>query len=558
MRATWRFCRADRPSAYDGTEVLDQGRDRLPEITARYQIDADELVQVLAAVERFAQKHGGSGRIPLLMDAVLTRDRQADDEQRSPRLMVLKRVARVVVRVNGKPARRRDPLNETTRKFLGVPETIMKGLSAQERFSLAVRLLVSEDEADALDQVGFMVLAQLMRICRDAPIETVHLETLNSLMGFDGRHTGIDHKKLIRKLAVLNPIPTLLDVDLLELERFREALGLGPAPEFLQLGSALDQLIDVARPLGPIDQKRLKDLSHAIRHELPVLVGPPTWRSLQRTFQHEPSRPLEQILSRLTFVIGARTQRASTLLERAIGDLVEVGRNSIDAARFAELCRQACSSPLSKEVIAEYVGETHDQFTPDKLERHGAAEERVLVDEALALFRDIEVDEDAVRLALPPAPRGYTPLTDREMARIRVLAAVLETSEARHRIMKLRALNGHKLHSAELDALEYMIGEGDLVDTMRVDFHDPLGEWREGFDWEDDDELNDDFDMEEYDYAEEDAGSVLMDEWEQDDPSDEEEDLDSMVGGQAGGAFDHGAFHHLRVHLNHQLRRRSI
>ena len=81
-----------------------------------------------------------------------------EDEARSPKLTVLKRVARVVVRANGVPARRKDPLNETIKKFLGVSERLSAALRPQQRYNLAVRLIMLDDEQDALDYVGFALI----------------------------------------------------------------------------------------------------------------------------------------------------------------------------------------------------------------------------------------------------------------------------------------------------------------------------------------------------------------------------------------------------------------
>ena len=180
------------------------------------------------------------------------------------------------------------------------------------------------------------------------------------------------------------------------------------------MGSALDQLIKVARPLGPIDQKRLTDLAQAIRRELSVLVGPPAWRSLLNLFEHPIPQNLTALEAKLTFSMGTRTERSRTLLANGIRELLNVGRNAMDAARFADFCRQASAEPLSADVIAEFAAETHDDFTPSKVERTGAAEQRALVEQALSAFENVGVDLDVLRDAMPPPPWGFRGLSDQD------------------------------------------------------------------------------------------------------------------------------------------------
>jgi CheY-like chemotaxis protein len=515
-------------------EVLSQGRDRIPEITGRYKLDAEELIHVLSAVEKFAKKHGGVSRIPLLMDAVLNREQSSEEDARSPRLMVLKRVARVVIRANGVPARRKDPLSETVKKFLGVPDSISGRLSSKVRFNLAIRLIMAEEENDALDFVGFTLLAQLIQTSRGTNVDNGHLEALNSLLGFDGRHTGIDPKKLIRQLAVLNPIPALVDIDLLELNSYREALENSAFDEYRPLASALEQLTDVARPLGPIDQKRLKDLSQAIRQELPVLVGRPTWRSLLRALTEELVPPTDQIMKRLTFLMGARSEESRKMLQQAIRDLLEVGQSAMDAARFAEFCRQASAEPLSRDVISEFAGETHTEFTPDRVQRQGAAERRALLEGALSSFQHMNIDLEQIRQYLPPPPRGYTTLSDQEMTRMQVLAAVLEGRPLQEQQNILQHFLGeHKLWTPEIEALRSMLGACDVMDLIAETLHDPSCEIRDGFDYEV--ELERDEAAVEGFYGDDDDDD---EDW---DDVDEDEELSSIADVESAHVFDLGA-----------------
>ena len=311
-------------------EIIDSGRDRLPAIAARYRISSSELVHILGAVERFAQKHGGLNSIPLLLDEVLKRDPNLASSH-APKLMLLKRVARVVIRAQGKMSRGRDALNDALKKFVGASPQVTKTLTADERYNLAVRILMAENEQDAIDQAAFLVLAHLVNIPDDTPLDEPHFEALSSLLGLDGRLEGVDPKKLIRMMANLHPLPVLARIDLKRLAIFRQSLQ-GAVNPYPALGSALDQLIKVARPLGPIDQKRLTDLAQAIRQELSVLVGPPAWRSLLNLFEHPIPQNLTALEAKLTFSMGTRTERSRTLLANGIRELLNVGRNAMDCS----------------------------------------------------------------------------------------------------------------------------------------------------------------------------------------------------------------------------------
>ena len=55
-------------------EVVEFGRDRLPEIAANYNIPATELSQVIATMESFCRKHGATNKMPLLIDEVLRKN----------------------------------------------------------------------------------------------------------------------------------------------------------------------------------------------------------------------------------------------------------------------------------------------------------------------------------------------------------------------------------------------------------------------------------------------------------------------------------------------------
>ena len=100
-------------------EVVEFGRDRLPEIAANYNIPAPELSQVIGTMESFCRKHGATNKMPLLIDEVL-RKNGTNEGAGGPQLSLLQRVARVVIKALGKPSSRQDALNETIR-CTGVP-----------------------------------------------------------------------------------------------------------------------------------------------------------------------------------------------------------------------------------------------------------------------------------------------------------------------------------------------------------------------------------------------------------------------------------------------------
>ncbi|MEE2786128.1 MAG: hypothetical protein VX589_02245 [Myxococcota bacterium] len=533
-------------------EILDTGRDRLPAIAARHRLNPSELVYVLGAVERFAKKHGGSGSIPLLLDEVLKRDPNLGPDSNAPKLMLLKRVARVVIRAGGKVSRGRDALNDTLKKFLGAPPSITKQIIPQERYNLAVRFLMCESEQDAIDQAAFVVLGALVNPPDPEAIGEEHFDALSALLGLDGRHEGIDPKKLVRLMANLHPLPVLARIDLKQLSMYQDLLGQVAKP-YPALDSALDQLTKVARPLGPIDQKRLSDLYQAVRMELSVLVGPAAWQSLLHLFNFPVPAPLKILESKLTFIMGARTERSRQLLSEAIEQLVAVGKNAMDAARFANFCRQASAEPLSADVIAEFVGETHDEFSPNKVERTGAAEARALVEQALNDFSNVGVDLNAVRASMPPAPWGYDELGEQDMARMRALAAVLDNRplDEQRRILR-RFLGSHKLHPEEVEALELMLGKGEVIDEIRGRFFDPSAADRPGFDYayvddsqgQDDPGFDyaDDFDdFDALDDLDDDVEDAPNDELDLDDEWDDDDELDGMADDFEGGTFDMGA-----------------
>lgn len=448
--------------------VLDQGRDRLPEVAKAHQVEARSLARVTEAVEEFAEHHGGPSRIPLLMNEVISK---VDEKrlQTPGKLLILKRVARVVLRTQGHSGRKKDALNETLRKMIGVPMPVLVGLTPDDRVDLSGRLLFAETEDEALDHCQLMIFGHMLRNVDRFPLSPNHLHALAAILGLKARIPGIAPEELLQRLAVLNPAPVLYDVDLLDLEPFREMIAEPPTSALDKaLAGALDGLIEAGAPLGDLDQRRLSALLQAVRAESAVLIGRPTWRTLHIALGREVQPPVDRIIERMTFLLGARTRPARGRLLQSLADLIEVGRNALDAARFAEFCRAAASEPLSRDVIEEYAAEAPAEFTPDRDRRPGAAEERALIDAALRDLAPVGIDPAAARENLPPAPRIATRLSPQEMTRMRVLAAGLDVRPLPEQVQLVdRTLGGDHFKVPQLHAMENMIGEGPTVEMLR-------------------------------------------------------------------------------------------
>ncbi len=449
--------------------VLDQGRDRLPELAKEHKVEARSLARVTSAVEDFAEHHGGPSRIPLLMNEVI---RKVDDGggQTGGKLLILKRVARVVLRTQGHSGRKKDALNETMRKMIGVPMPVLVGLTPDDRVDLSGRLLFAETEEEALDHCRLMVFSHMLRNVDRFPTSPNHLHALAAILGLKARISGITPEELLQRLAVLNPSPVLYDVDLLDLEPFRELIPDPPTSALDKaLAGALDGLLEAGDPLGDLDQRRLSALLGAVRTESAVLIGRPTWRTLHIALSSEVRPPVDRIIDRMTFLLGARTHVARNRLLQALADLIDVGRHALDAARFAEFCRAAAYEPLSREVIEEYAAETPAEFTPDRDRRPGAAEEQALVTAALDALKSAGIDPQAVLENLPPAPRIATRLNPEEMTRMRVLAAGLEGKPmGEQEKLVTRSLGGEMFKMPQLAAMESMLGEGATVEMLRT------------------------------------------------------------------------------------------
>lgn len=449
--------------------VLDQGRDRLPEVAKEHKVEARSLARVTEAVEDFAEHHGGPSRIPLLMNEVISK---VDDGRGTTagKLLILKRVARVVLRTQGHSGRKKDALNETMRKMIGVPMPVLVGLTPDDRVDLSGRLLFAENEDEALDHCRLMVFGHMLRNVDRFPTSPNHLHALAAILGLKARIGGITPEDLLQRLAQLNPTPVLYDVDLLDLEPFREMIPDPPSSALDKaLAGALDGLLEAGEPLGDLDQRRLSALLGAVRAESAVLIGRPTWRTLHIALSSEVRPPVDRIIDRMTFLLGARTRTARGRLLQALADLIDVGRNALDAARFVEFCRAASYEPLSREVIEEYAAETPAEFTPDRERRPGAAEEQALVAAAIEALRPAGIDPQTVEENLPPAPRIATRLNPEEMTRMRVLAAGLEGRPINEQAQLVnRTLGGELFKVPELTAMESMLGEGPTVELLRT------------------------------------------------------------------------------------------
>lgn len=463
-------------------EVVECGRDRLPEIAGQYRIPAKELSAMSARMESFCNRHGGLSKMPLLLDEVIKKNSE-EDLLSPPQLSLLHRVSRVVIKSQGKPSHRQDALNETIRKFTGVPTELLEHLTIEHRFKLAIGMLNVQSFDKAIDRIGYFVVGLILRRLRNENADQNDINALNSLLGFDARYSSIRIKSLVRNLAILNPIPSLHYVELSDIRLCVPLLEQMELQNSVALHSAVEQLADMGRPMGPIDQKRLKDLLNAVKYELPVLLARPAWISLYRLLTSEVSEGLGEIRDRFLFIVGARRPEPKERLITALQKLIEVGRHVMDAARFAELCRNATITLLDSALIADYVDDIHEEFSKRPSGRSGAAEERAILDQALAGFNGFPIDVSELKDNLPPRLAGMPELSPLEEARLRVLAAGLELLPSeKHEAAIQHFLQGHKLHPEELDALTTLLGESASLSRLGITLVDQSGTFRDGFD----------------------------------------------------------------------------
>jgi len=453
--------------------VIDRGRDRLPAIAKEFQVPAKDLVRVMNAVQEYTGDAAKKDEILLLMTEVIQKGEEARAREfESGKLVVLKRVARMVVKNQGAMPKNRDPFNETLKKFLGIPVKVLAQLAPEERQEFASRLLFIEEEEEALELSRITIFVYILRGVDVYPVTDDHITGLAALLGVRKRIRGLDIDRLINKIGTLNPNPSLVEMDLKDLAPFRTTIS-PPRNEVEEnLMVILDRLIGAAKVLGEVDVRRLTALASAIRSESSVLIGRPTWKSLFDALTHEGDRRTEKLLERITFFLGARTPESHKKLVSAVKNLLDVGKNSMDAARFAEFCRQAASEALSKEVIREFASETHEEFTPDKNQRPGAAEERARVERALTIFDRLDIDLEYIRENLPPRPRRPFPELERdEVTRLRVLAGAVENVDEhdQHEVMK-RYLIDHAVEGDQLDALRHFLGSSPAYEFIRSQY----------------------------------------------------------------------------------------
>ena len=453
--------------------VIDRGRDRLPAIAKEFGIHAKDLVRVINAVQEYTDDPQKKDQILLLMNEVIQKGEEARDKfMESGKLVVLKRVARMVVKNRGEMPPNRDPFNETLKKFLGVPVSVLEQMEPEERHEFASRVLFIEDEEKALELARTTVFAQILRGVDVLSVTDEHISALAALLGIRKRLRGLDIDSLIAAIATLNPKPLLAEIDLKDLTPFRTTIS-PPRNEVEEnLMVILDRLIGAAKIMGEVDIRRLTALASAIRAETAVLIGRPTWQTLFDALTHEGDRRSAKLLERITFLLGARTDESHKKLLMAVKNLLDVGKNSMDAARFAEFCRQAATEALSKDVIREFASETHEEFTPGKSQRPGAAEERARVERALVIFDRLDIDLNYVRDNLPPRPRRPFPEMDREeVTQLRVLAGAVENVDEldRHEVMK-RYLIEHVVESEQVEVLRHFLGAGPAFDFIRGNY----------------------------------------------------------------------------------------
>ena len=152
-------------------------------------------------------------------------------------------------------------------------------------------MLNSQSFEEANDRVCYVIVGLILRRLRRNEATPLDIEALNCLLGFDPKYPAMRVKSLVRSLGHSESAAGLHFVEISDFSLAIPLLVQMDFPHRDELRSGLEQLADMGRPLGPVDQKRLKDLLNAIRLELPVLIARPAWVSFYRllTAMHHPN-----------------------------------------------------------------------------------------------------------------------------------------------------------------------------------------------------------------------------------------------------------------------------
>ena len=143
----------------------------------------------------------------------------------------------------------------------------------------------------------------------------------------------------------------------------------------------------------------------------------------------------------------------------------------MDAARFAELCRNATITMLESDLIADYVDDIHEEFSTGPSGRSGAAEERAILDQALAGFAGYPIEVEALKENLPPRLSGMPDLSPLEEARLRVLAAGLDLLPPDKHELPCNNFVRYS-YTEELEGLSILLGDTPSIQGLKQNLMD--------------------------------------------------------------------------------------
>ncbi len=415
-------------------QVVQAGPEGLGETARVYGMDERLLMRLHRRAMEFGEVLGGT---PPLLEAgryLLEAARHREARSRSSSLAALQRAARVTLtrEARGEPFDGPTPLVEELHRVFDLPTSFLQGIPASAVRRLGARLLLEETEAPALGHARRVLLAWLLRPGVEQPASGAELAALTALL------QRTDEKTLVDALCVLNPRPSLRDLDLRALTRF--------APKAVApLREQVLRLLAHGRPGGLIDQRRMRTLVKATGGEDPVLVGPPTWKSVAAVLRGPPRPTTREAVERFLFAAGARGSGDSEVLATAMDQLVAAMRHGVDLPRFVQICRDALTGTLLSESIeslaAQPTADLGALIGPGALERQRDAQVADLLSEYAAPGDSAFELDPAVFAARLPKPRGADQLGAHGVLRLQVLASVL--ARQRDEGERLRILRAH-------------------------------------------------------------------------------------------------------------------
>ncbi len=444
--------------------VIIGGEGQLEAMSRLYQLDERLLRRLLRRARSFGESLGGEAELAETMKHLVARLSAREQRARSGALVALQRASRLALK-------RDDPaaahvLLEGLHHLLHVAQSVVDGIPPETVRRLAARLLLEEDEAGALERCRLVLLGHLLPPGREAPATKEEAKAFAALFGA----RRLSATALVERLCALNPDPVLRRIDLLALRHF--------APELSESahGTALT-LLAAGRLGGTIDRRRVDALLAAIDAHATVLVGPPTWRSVEVLLAEPDRRAAVDTVQRVLFATGARGSADVPVLRDTMHAMLERVPEALDLVRFLTACHDAIAGHLD---LGAFVGlgaqPTGDAMMLERLGGRAFEESRIraVLDEFAGLREALpQVDlATAVRRMPQTAAAHGGRLTGGEVLRLQVLASLLahqRTDEARVEILRVSHSPDARPRGEEAVALEAMARElGDPHTTALI------------------------------------------------------------------------------------------